>query len=147
MQGPGGTLLRPARPADYAAARALFAASGESIPPLLVSAAEFGDATEAGSVYLALAEGSVIGILAATPLAYDGDRPYTLWIEAVIVHPDWRRHEIGTALYRALGAWAREVGANAALTASNADPAVSTLHRRVGFVPHRDDLLLWRFEE
>ena len=139
--------IRPARPDDSAAARALFAASGESLPPFLASSAEFNETAEAGGIYLALAEGEAIGLIAATPIAYDGDRPYTLWIEAMLVHPAWRRRGIGTALYRALGTWAREVGTHAALAARLDDPAISALHRRVGFVAHRDDLLLWRFEE
>ena len=143
----GGVIIRPARPNDYTAARVLCALSTESFPPSLASPEIFADATETGGVYLALADSDAIGILVTTPIAYDGERPYTLWVEAVFVHPGWQRRGIGVALYGALGVWARAVGAHAALTSRHDNPGLSALHRRVGFAAHRDDLLLWRFEE
>lgn len=144
--GAGGPTIRPARPGDYAAARALAEVSGFEIPSTLAREASFAEVIAPGGVYIATAD-LPIGLLIAQPIAYDGDRPYTLWIELIIVHPSWRRRGVGTALYRALGGWARQLGIHGALTARRDEPAADALHRRVGFVAHRDDLLLWRFDE
>jgi GNAT superfamily N-acetyltransferase len=143
----GGVTIRPARPDDYAAISDLWRMGGEGLPPFLTSAKAFESGIEMDGVYLAFADDDALGILSTSPIAYDGDRPYTLWVEAIFVHPNWRRHGIGVALYHALGVWARAAGAHAVLTARHDDPGISALHRRVGFVAHRDDLLLWRFEE
>ncbi|HEY8602639.1 MAG TPA: GNAT family N-acetyltransferase [Thermomicrobiales bacterium] len=138
--------VRPARPADYTAACAIVAASALDRPPLLTNEAVFSEAAATGGVYVAAAAANVIGLLGAQPIAYDGEKPYTLWIEVVAVHRSWRRQGIGSALYRALGQWAERVGIQGALTAYPNNPAVNGLHEQVGFVSHRDDLLLWRFD-
>jgi len=144
--GAGDWLVRPARPADWAAACAVIAASALDSPPLLANETAFGEATASGGVYVATAAETVIGILGTQPIAYDGEKPYTLWVEVVAVHPAWRRRGIGTALYRALGMWAKEIGIQGALTAVSDDPATNALHQHIGLVTHRDDLLLWRFD-
>ena len=144
--GANDWLVRPARPTDWAAACAVVAAGALDIPPLLATAATFDKAVASGGVYVATSAESVIGILGAQPIAYDGEKPYTLWVEVIAVHPAWRRRGIGTTLYQALGQWAVELGVQGALTAQTDDPAANALHRHVGFVTHRDDLLLWRFD-
>ena len=143
--GAGKPLVRPARRDDFAAVGAVIAASALDSPPLLANAAIFGEAAESGTFYVATAAGIVIGVLGAQSIAYDGEKPYTLWIEVVAVHPNWRGRGMGTALYRALGHWAVQRGVQGALTAATDDPAVRALHQRVGFGTHRDNLLLWRF--
>lgn len=144
--GADDPVVRPAHPADWADACAVVAAVAIDPPPLLANEQAFGAATTSGGVYVATADEIMIGILGAQPIAYDGEKPYTLWVEIVAVHPAWRRQGIGTALYRALGHWAGQVGVQGALTAYSDEPAAQTLHRRIGFVRHRDDLLLWRFD-
>ena len=139
-------LVRPAHPADWAAACAVIAVGAFDIPPLLATETTFGEAIASGGIYVATAAESVIGILGAQPIAYDGEKPYTLWVEVVAVHPAWRRLGIGTALYHALGQWAEKLGVQGALTAHLGEPAAAALHWHVGFVIHRDDLLLWRFD-
>lgn len=139
-------VIRPARPIDYAAASTVVTASALAPPPFLTNEQTFGEATMNGGVYVATVAETVIGIVGAQPIAYDGEKPYTLWVEAIAVHPAWRRRGIGTALYRALGAWAEHIGVQGALTAYAGDPAADALHRSVGFIRHRDDLLLWRFD-
>ena len=137
--------IRPAHPNDWAAGCAVVAANALTPPPLLADAAAFGEALADGGVYVATAAETVIGILGAQPIAYDGEKPYTLWVEVVAVHPAWQQRGIGTALHRALGRWAEEVGIQGVLTAHAGDPVTDALHRHIGFVKHRDDLLLWRF--
>jgi GNAT superfamily N-acetyltransferase len=144
--GAGDWRIRPARPADWAAACAVVAASALDTPPLLATAAAFDEAIASGGLYVATIAERVIGILGAQPIAYDGEKPYTLWIEVIAVHPAWRRQGIGTALYQALGRWANGLGVHGALTARADNPVANALHRQVGFVTHRDDLLLWRFD-
>ena len=144
--GANDWLVRPARPIDWAAACAIVAASALDNPPLLATAAAFDEAIANGGLYVATVAESVIGILGAQPIAYDGEKPYTLWIEVIAVHPAWRRQGIGTALYQALGRWAEALGIQGALTAQTNNPAADALHRHIGFVTHRDDLLLWRFD-
>ena len=144
--GSGDWLVRPAQPADWAAACAIIAVGAFDIPPLLATETTFGEAIASGGIYVATAAESVIGILGAQPIAYDGEKPYTLWVEVVAVHPAWRRLGISTALYRALGQWAEQLSIQGALTVASDNPAVHALHRRVGFSAHRNDLLLWRFD-
>jgi GNAT superfamily N-acetyltransferase len=132
--------IRAARLEDESAMRTLSGAVAEvAAPPL------FTEYLRDGGSFVALADGVVVGYLLAQPLAYEGDAPLTLWIEAVVVHPAWRRRGIATALYRALGDWARAGGVTGALTRlPGDDPPAQALHRRAGFAPHREDLLLWR---
>jgi GNAT superfamily N-acetyltransferase len=144
--GAGGWFVRPACPADWAAACAVVAAGALDTPPLLATAAAFDEAIASGGLYVATASERVIGILGAQPIAYDGEKPYTLWVEVIAVLPAWRRQGVGTALYQALGRWAETLGVQGALTTRADNPAANALHRHVGFVIHRDDLLLWRFD-
>jgi len=144
--GSGDWLVRPAQPADWAAACAIIAVGAFDIPPLLATETTFGEAIASGGIYVATAAESVIGILGAQPIAYDGEKPYTLWVEVVAVHPAWRRLGIGTALYHALGQWAEQLNIQGVLTARSGNPTAEALHQHVGFVIHRDDLLLWRFD-
>jgi GNAT superfamily N-acetyltransferase len=136
----GPPQIRPARPEDEPALHAIGgAATSMAAPP------SFAAYLRDGGSFVALVDGAVVGYLLAQPLAYDGDTPLTLWIEAVVVHPAWRRRGIATTLYHALESWARAMGVAGALTRlPGDDPAAQALHRRVGFAPHRDDLLLWR---
>lgn len=139
--------IRPAQPDDEPALRALDeAATSVAAPPVSFPSA-FAAYLEDGGSFVATVGDVVVGYLLALPLAYDGDVPLTLWIEAIVVHPTWRRRGVATALYHALGTWAQSSGVAAALTLLPADNlAALALHRRVGFTPHRDELALWRFD-
>lgn len=140
---PGTVTYRPAVTADYTAAYRL-ATAAHDLPPALATAADFALAVAEGGVWGAWLEGELLGLLVAQPIAYDGERPYTLWVELVLVAADRRRQGLATALYRHLGAWAEQAGAQAVLTHVPATIAAVALHRRIGFVPHREALLLWR---
>jgi len=97
---------------------------------------------------VALVEGTLVGYLLAQPIAYDGVRPLTLWVEALVIQPDWRRRGVATALYHALGAWADAQQVKGILARVTPDEAAAwALHRRAGFEPHRDDLVIWRMSE
>jgi GNAT superfamily N-acetyltransferase len=52
------------------------------------------------------AEDAVIGFLDMTAQAWHG----TAWIRNMVVHKDHRRQGVGTSMYRAAHAWARENG-------------------------------------
>lgn len=126
--------IRPAVAGDLPGALAL---AGPAITPALFAAC-----LADGCAVVAEAGGVIVGLLLASPLAYDGDAPLTLWVEAVAVAPAWRRRGVATDLYRALAVRASAAGAQGVLAAT--DPVAAAMHRRVGFAPHREGLLLWR---
>lgn len=133
-------VVRVAGAEDFAGVRAL--ADPALLPAL------FDACLEDGCALVAEAGGALVGLLLARPLAYDGDTPITLWIEAVAVAPAWPRDDITAALYRALGTRAADAGTRGILVAADhGNPAADAVRRRVGFAPHREGLLLWRFDE
>jgi GNAT superfamily N-acetyltransferase len=149
---------RPLQGRDYAAVRAIEDAlqrhGGLAAAPARWEAARvitpdsFRSYLQAGCSHVGEAGGTPVGFLLAQPIAYADERPLTLWVEAIAVHPNHRRRGIAAALYRAFGAQARAAGVQAALARlPPGDAAARALHRRAGFAPHREDTVLWRFGE
>ena len=135
--------IRPAVPGDSEAIVALSASA--QVAAQLVPASVVADCLDAGCSFVALVEGTLVGYLLAQPIAYDGVQPLTLWVEALVIHPDYRRRGVATALYHALGAWADVRQVKGILARVTPDEAAAwALHRRAGFEPHRDDLVIWR---
>ncbi len=142
-----GASLRAAYAADYPALCAAAARCGPAVRDAVPDASIFALRASEGSALVAVHDEAIIGYLLASPLAYDGDAPLSLWVEAVIVVPDWRRRGLATALYVAFATAARALGTQALLTSPAADPALAALLTHVGFVTHRDGVLLWRLGE
>lgn len=152
--------IRPLRPHDDA----LFGATAntrsgigtQARSPALPRVPEpFGDLTLAtfasyalsGCSYVAEVDGQLVGYLFAQPISYHDGTPLTIWVDAIAVHPNHRRQQIGIALYHALGAWARTVGVKAILTRVDPDNlAAARLHRRVDFERHGTGAIVWRLE-
>lgn len=142
MSGTGAT-IRGACAADYAALCAAAALCGPAARAALPSGEDFAALTRESPAVVAILGGQIIGYLLTSPLAYDGDAAYTLWLEALAVVPAWRRRDIATALCAALGtAW--EAGTRAVLAGGALDGPAAALLARVGFAAYRDGLLLWR---
>jgi GNAT superfamily N-acetyltransferase len=143
---PVALLIRPAGPDDHAAIVALSASeqgAAQIIPASVVS-----DCLDAGCSFVALVADALAGYLLAQPIAYDGHRPLTLWVEALVVHPAWRQRGLATALYHALGDWASTQQVKGILARVTPDEVAAwDLHQRAGFEPHRDDLVIWRMSE
>ena len=100
-----------------------------------------------GCSVVAVLDDRMVGYLLARPLAYEDDRPLSVWVDVVEVHPEWRRRGIAGNLYGALGRWARSSGVRAVLTRVNGDDhAALLLHRSLGFEPHANDALIWRLD-
>ncbi|HEU5328188.1 MAG TPA: GNAT family N-acetyltransferase [Thermomicrobiales bacterium] len=139
----GTLLIRPAVPGDREAIVVLGASDQDAAQ--LAPASVVADCLDAGCSFVALMEGTLIGYLLDQPIAYDGVRPLTLWVEALVIHPDYRRRGVATALYHALGAWAETRQVKGILARVTPDEAAAwALHRRAGFEPDRDDLVFWR---
>lgn len=149
----GGPIVRLAGPGDESALRTLAMSrqAATDVPPLVALPplpSNLADYLTDGCSFIARTPTATIGYLLAQPLAYDGVTPLTLWIAAIVVHPDWRRRGVGTALCRALGDWARRAGVAGALAAMPAqDVGTLAFWRRVGFSTHREELGLWRFDD
>ena len=150
MSGAGalaGVIIRAARADDYPALRAAAARCGSAAQEDLPDAADFAALAVEVPTLVAAHDGVLVGYLLASPLAYDGDLPTSLWIDALAVVPDRRRRGLATALCAALAAAARALGMRALLSSPPRDPALAALLARVGFVVHRDGVLLWRLDE
>ncbi len=145
MTTPTAIQIRPAIAADYAAACTLVSSVAEPLPPTLGDEATFAEGVAAESIFVACTGAAIVGLLVAQPIAYDGERPYTLWVELICITPALPYLPVATSLYQAFGAWATAAGAQAALTALMTDPNAQQLHQQVGFIHHRDNLLLWKF--
>jgi L-amino acid N-acyltransferase YncA len=114
----------------------------------LVPASVVADCLDASCSLVAIADGTLVGCLLAQPIAYDGVQPLTLWVETLVVMPDWRRRGVAMALYHALGAWADAQQVKGILAHVTPDEVAAwALHRRAGFERHRDDLVIWRMSE
>lgn len=112
-----------------------------------MSSATFAAYAASGCSYAAEMEGQLAGYLLAQPISYQDGSPLTIWVDAIAVHPDYQRQQIGTALYHVLGAWARTAGVKAILTRVDpANAAAVALHQRVGFEPHGTGAIVWRLE-
>ena len=142
-----GVNIRAATAADHPACCVAVARCGPATPSDLPDAAAFAVLVRSGTALVALADTAIVGYLLASPLAYEGDAPVSLWIDALAVVPEWRRRGLAVALCAALASHAREAAARAILTSPPADPALAALLARVGFVAHRDGVLLWRLDE
>lgn len=150
--------VRPLRGDDHAALVAIrnamsvddIATGTTARPPMAprpLTPDAFGAVTESGLSFVAEADGRIIGYLLAEPIAYDDDRPLTVWVEEVAVNPDQRRRRVATLLYRTFAAAATASGVRAVVTRIAADDAAAVaLHRRVGYEPHGTGALVWRLE-
>lgn len=135
MEEPSWLCVRRARPED---AGAIMALTGELPPRSMLECALVAVSDQAGQV---------IGCLLAEPIAYDDARPLTLWVDALVVAPSFRRRGVARMLYCTLGDRARASGAKGILTRLPAeDNGALRLHQRVGFKPHAGDALLWRLD-
>lgn len=74
--------------------------------------------------FVAEAAGEVVGT--AMTVAYPPD---TAWIAMVLVHPDWRRHGVGTALFKAV----MDANAHCPVLRLDATPMGQPLYERCGF--------------
>jgi len=141
-----GATIRAASAADYPALCAAAARCGPAAQQGLPDTTRFAAlAAEVPTLVAANAE-AIVGYLLTSPLAYDGDTPVSLWIEAVAVVPGWRRRGLATGLWSALAVASRSLGVSALLTGPPADPALIALLAGVGFVAYRDGVLLWRLD-
>lgn len=107
-------------------------------------------ATEGLVVYLAEAEGMVVGTAStiAMPNITYGCAP-TLFIEAVVVMPTFRRRGIATALLRRLLADARRAGCHKVQLLSHkrhADDGAHDLYATVGFTAEAEGFRLYLTE-
>jgi len=141
-----GATIRAAVVADYPALCAAAALGGPAAQQGLPDADTAAALMVEVPILVAANAGAIVGYLLASPLAYDDDVPVSLWLDAVAVVPDWRRRGLATALCAALAAAARTRGTRALLTSQPRDPALAALLARVGFVAHRDGVLLWRLD-
>lgn len=95
--------------------------------------------------YVAGIDGHCVGYLLVQSLSYLGDKPLTLWIDDLMIHPDYLRRKIATTLYRELGSWARTEGVTAILTRIPPDNvAARALHQQIGFEDHATGTVVWR---
>jgi GNAT superfamily N-acetyltransferase len=138
--------IRAASAADYPALRTAAGLCGPAAQEGLPDVAAFAARAPDSPVLVALSDEAIVGYLLASPLAYDGDAPVSLWIEGLTVIPGWRRRGLAIALCAALADGARPIGVRALLTSPPVDPALAALLARIGFVAHRDGVLLWRLE-
>lgn len=101
-----------------------------------------------GCSFVAAADGALAGYVLAQPLRHFDLEPLAVWVEDISVHPDYHRRGIATALYRALGAWARAAGATVVLAGIHRDNAASlALHARVGFALYDTKTAVWHLED
>lgn len=142
-----GAIIRAASATDYPALCAAATLCDPTLRDALPDAATFALRARERSALVAVHDEAIIGYLLASPLAYDGDTPRSLWVEAVAVVPAWRRRGLATVLCGAFAASARSHGTQALLTRPPADPVLAALLTHVGFVTHRDGVLLWRLDE
>lgn len=69
--------------------------------------------SNAHAVFVAEAEGEVVGLVTAHPYwpAPVYEEHLEVYVTELIVRPDWRGHDLGRGLIRAVQRWAAEVGA------------------------------------
>lgn len=144
---PAGATIRAASAADYPALRTAAGLCGTAAREGLPGVDTFAALAEEVPTLVAVNADGIVGYLLASPLAYDADAPMSLWLEAVAVVPDWRRRGLATALCAAHASASRALGVRALLASSSIDPALAALLACVGFVVHRDGVLLWRLQE
>jgi ribosomal protein S18 acetylase RimI-like enzyme len=88
-----------------------------------------------GSSYVAESEGHVIGYVASQTEHYVHGQDDLLWIEYIVVHPQYRQQGVGSALLQALKQYAQKHEIDKIFTTINPDnPASLQLHRQAGFV-------------
>ena len=150
--------IRRLRDGDLPAIRALDAAlvrgdaaglpqsqPASSLAPRRLTLAAFTTYVTDGCSVVAVCDNRVVGYLLARPLAYADERPLSVWVDDVAIHPDFQLSGIAESLYRALQRWARAEGVRALLTRLVAEDQVAqALHRSIGFEPHAMDALIWR---
>jgi GNAT superfamily N-acetyltransferase len=145
-EGVAGAIIRASVAEDYPALCAAATHCGPAAQACLPDAETFAVLVRNVPLPVAVNGDTLVGYLLASPLAYDDDAPVSLWIEALAVVPGWRRQGLASALCAALASSAHTLGVRALLTSPPPDPASAALLARVGFVAHRDDVLLWRLD-
>lgn len=144
-------IIRHAEPVDLDGLLALHVAQGNRTPgpPTEREAAAWNrmHATPDLAVYLAVFADAIVGTATAMALPHItyGCAP-TLFVEAVLVHPNWRRHGIATALMRRVLADAAAAGCHKIQLLSHkrhsADGA-HDLYRNLGFVAEAEGFRLY----
>jgi L-amino acid N-acyltransferase YncA len=74
---------------------------------------------DAGSSFVAEADGEVVGYVASQPVTFMHGADWVLWIEYIVVHEKVRRHGIGLALLRTLIEYAKREGIDRIYTTIN----------------------------
>ncbi len=99
-----------------------------------VSRERFDFYCKTGSSFVAEEEGEVIGYVASQTVFFTHGVDRQIWIEYVVVHPEFRRRGIGLALLDKLKEYARRSGIDQIYTTMNPDNEASIkLHRKAGF--------------
>ena len=87
-----------------------------------------------GSSFIAEENGNVIGYVASQTVFFTHGVDRQLWIEYIVVHPEFRRRSIGLALLDRLKEYAKRSGIDEIYTTMNPDNEASVkLHRKAGF--------------
>lgn len=160
------TRVRPLLPEDYAplralddavmrhSARAFLGFDWDAAPPerreaqRAITPAAFAFYAGTGCSLVAEADGALVGYVLAQPVQHFDLEPLAVWVEDISVHPDHHRRGVATALYRALGAWAKRAGATVVLAGIHRDNAASlAMHARVGFDLYETKTAVWHLED
>jgi RimJ/RimL family protein N-acetyltransferase len=87
-----------------------------------------------GSSFIAEENGDVIGYVASQTVFFTHGVDRQLWIEYIVVHPEFRRRGIGLALLDRLKEYAKRSGIDEIYTTMNPDNEASVkVHRKAGF--------------
>ncbi|HEY1499757.1 MAG TPA: GNAT family N-acetyltransferase [Acidobacteriaceae bacterium] len=136
-------MIRPMQPADFDEVIAIAAACPEApdwqrsaySPYLTPDPANPGPILRTALVALSSEPAPKIQAFAAATLLVDGEQNLCQ-LDSIAVHPDARRRALGSALLRALLAWAVENGAHHfSLEVRAGNAAALALYQRLGFLP------------
>ena len=98
---------------------------------------------ETGSSFVAEENGKVVGYLASQTVHFMHGVDRLLWIEYIVVQPEFRRQGIGLALLRELIDYAKRSGVDGIHATINPDNEASIkLHLKAGF-----DVENWKYAE
>jgi len=99
-----------------------------------VTSSRFNFYLKTGNSFVAEERDSVIGYVASQTIPYMHGVDKLLWIEYVVVKPEFRKRGVGTALLQKLLDFAKHNGIDRIYTTINPDNEASIkLHQKVGF--------------